>query len=359
MALQLAPIGRALNPRSWGNGRWSGDGLAGTNLDEEQAAVGLGWFSLALGVTLLATPSGIARAVGAPDTEATRRTLGLVGVREIASGIAILTEPRPRIGLWSRVAGDLMDLALVGTATASRRSDPSRLAATFAALAAITALDMTCAQRISTRSTPRTRGRSRHRGVHVVRTITIDRPTAELYQYWHDVENLPRIMSYLESVESTGDNRSHWCAKGPLGTRLEWDAEIREDVPNKKIAWESLPGATVWNRGSVSFEEAPGERGTVVRVELHYTPPAGAIGAAVAKLFGRAPEQEIQEDLRHFKQLMETGEILQSDSTAKGWGAAQPPAEQSSTERTPASRASRSRRSTSRTSASQPSATRH
>jgi uncharacterized membrane protein len=306
---------------------WSGNRLAGAKFDEEQAASGLGWFSLALGIALLGSPSGVARAIGAPDTAATRRTLGFVGVREIAAGVAILTEPRPTVGLWSRVAGDLMDIALVGTAATCERSNRSRLAVTFAALLGITALDMLCAERVSMASTPRTRARRGERGVHVVKAVTIDRPAADLYQYWRDFENLPQIMSYLESVETTDGRRSHWRAKGPLGTRVEWDAEITDDIPNERIAWESLPGASVPNTGSVSFEEAPGDRGTVVRVELHYVPPAGAIGAAVAKLFGRAPEQEIQEDLRHFKALMETGEILKSDATAKGWGAAQPPAD--------------------------------
>ncbi|MGE5539120.1 MAG: SRPBCC family protein [Gemmatimonas sp.] len=322
MAMQLAERARESAP--WRHGRWSGDGIAGTKLDEEQAASGLGWFSLALGVALLAAPGGIARAIGAPDTKATRWTMGFVGVREIAAGAAILAEPRPTAGVWSRVVGDLMDLALVGTAAASARSSRSRLAVTFAALAGIAAVDMMCAERLSGRMTPQTRRHRGERGVHVVKVVTVDRPAADLYGYWRNLENLPRIMSYLESVESTGGNRSHWCAKGPLGSRLEWDSEITEDVPDQRISWESQPGASVWNSGTVSFEESTGHRGTVVRVELHYVPPAGAVGAAVAKLFGRAPEQEIQEDLRHFKQLMETGEVLLSDATAKGWGAAQP-----------------------------------
>jgi uncharacterized membrane protein len=160
----------------------------------------------------------------------------------------------------------------------------------------------------------------------VTRVITIGRPAEELYQFWRKLENLPRFMRHLESVQTMDERRSHWKVQAPLGRTVEWDAEITEDRPNERIAWRSLPGADVTNSGSVSFERAPGGRGTVVRVELQYDPPGGAIGATFAKLFGKAPEQEVQEDLRAFKQVIETGEVVQSDATAKGWGAAQPPA---------------------------------
>jgi uncharacterized membrane protein len=323
MAMQRAQRSRG----SGRNERWSGDGFVGTNLDEGQAAVGLGWFSLALGLALIAAPGEVARVIGVPDSRTTRGVLGFVGAREIAAGVITLAEPRPTIGMWSRVAGDLMDMALLTGVAVSGRAKPSRLALAFSAVAGIVALDALCAERLSTRATPHTRMRARgDRGVHILKVVTVDRPAAELYHYWRNVENLPHIMTYLESVEAMDDHRSHWRAKGPLGSRVEWDAEITEDIPDERIAWQSPAGATIRHSGSVSFEPAPGDRGTVVRVELHYLPPAGALGAAVAKLFGRAPEQEIQEDLRHFKQLMETGEVLLSDATAKGWGAAQPQA---------------------------------
>src|SRR5260370_25086851 len=110
-------------------------------------------------------------------------------------------------------------------------------------------------------------------------------------------------MRHLESVQVQG-NRSHWVAKGPLGTCVEWDAEIYNENPNEMIAWRSLEGADVDSTGSVHFTPAPGGRGTDVRVVLKYNPPAGKLGAAIAKLFGSEPDQQIRDDLRRFKQLM-------------------------------------------------------
>jgi hypothetical protein len=116
-------------------------------------------------------------------------------------------------------------------------------------------------------------------------------------------------------VQTTGDGRSHWKAKAPAGTTVEWDAETVADRPNELIAWRSLPGSAVDNSGVVRFVPAPGQRGTEVHVELSYTPPAGALGATAAMLFGTEPGQEISEDLRVFKQVIETGEVVRSDAS--------------------------------------------
>jgi uncharacterized membrane protein len=162
--------------------------------------------------------------------------------------------------------------------------------------------------------------------VQVVKSIAVDRPPDELYRFWHDFQNLPRFMSHLESVQVTGNGRSHWKAKAPAGTSAEWDAEIVEDRPNELIAWRSLPGADVDNTGSVRFTPAPGGRGTYVRVALRYAPPAGPIGVAIAKLLGEEPAKQVHDELRAFKQVMEIGEVVQSDSTAAGGHSAQPTA---------------------------------
>ena len=146
------------------------------------------------------------------------------------------------------------------------------------------------------------------RGIRVEKRITIDRSPEELYRYWRNFENLPRFMKHLESVRDTGGGRSHWVAKAPSGT-VEWDAEIINERENEMIAWQSLENADVPNAGSVWFEAAPGGRGTQVKVSLDYNAPAGKVGAAVAKLFGEEPEQQIEEDLRRFKQVMEAGAI--------------------------------------------------
>jgi uncharacterized membrane protein len=155
------------------------------------------------------------------------------------------------------------------------------------------------------------------RGIHVKESVTIARPARELYDFWRSIENLPRFMSHLESVTDLGDGRSHWVAKAPLGSRVEWDAEVINEVPDRVIGWRSLPGSTVTSAGSVTFEELPG-RGTRVRVHLQYDPPAGKIGGAVARLFGKSPAQEIREDLQTFKSLLEAGEVPTTAGQPRG-----------------------------------------
>ena len=155
-------------------------------------------------------------------------------------------------------------------------------------------------------------------GVDVVESVTIDKPASELYDYWRDFENLPHVMSHLKSVENLEGDRSHWVAKGPVNTSIEWDAELVYDQKNERIAWRSLEGATVPNEGYVEFRDAPGGRGTELKVSLTYHPPLGPVGAAVAKLFGEEPNQQVGEDLRKFKQRMETGEVATIDGQTSG-----------------------------------------
>lgn len=164
---------------------------------------------------------------------------------------------------------------------------------------------------VSTRRAPATSVPA-GQGAKVVKSITINRSPEELYRCWRNFENLPRFMTHLECVKTLGDNRSHWVAKGPLGMHAEWDAEIISERPNELIGWRSLPGSEVDTAGSVHFRKAPGGRGTEVVVELKYNPPAGRLGATLAKMFGESPEGQIAEDLRRFKQLVEAGEVATS-----------------------------------------------
>lgn len=157
------------------------------------------------------------------------------------------------------------------------------------------------------------------RGLEVDKSVTINKPAAELYRFWRDFENLPRFMNHLESVKTQG-GRSHWVAKAPLGQSVEWDAEVTEEKDGEFIAWRSLPGADVANAGSVRFAPAPGGRGTEVRVSLAYRPPAGALGAAIAKLFGEEPEMQVGDDLSRFKALMEAGEVATTRGQPSGRG---------------------------------------
>ena len=148
-------------------------------------------------------------------------------------------------------------------------------------------------------------------GIHVAEAFTINKAPWELYDFWRNFENLPKIMSHLESVRCIDGKRSHWVAKAPAiaGGKVEWDAEIINDEPGALIAWRSLANADVDNAGSVRFVPAPDGRGTDVKVVIDYIPPAGRVGSWVASLFGEAPQIQIAEDLRKLKQIMESGEF--------------------------------------------------
>lgn len=160
-----------------------------------------------------------------------------------------------------------------------------------------------------------------HEGILVERSVTVNRPKEELFQMWSDFENLPRFMQHLESVRvDDATDRSHWVAKGPMGQTIEWDSEVIEERENELLVWKSLPGSSVESMGRVEFTDAPAGRGTIVHVSMHYNPPAGSLGAAFAKLFGEEPDQQINEDLHHFKQIMETGEVATVQGQPSGRG---------------------------------------
>jgi uncharacterized membrane protein len=171
--------------------------------------------------------------------------------------------------------------------------------------------------------------------VRVHKSVTIKRLPETVYQFWRQLENLPRFMYHLQEVRATGDRRSHWVAKAPAGQEVEWDAEIVEERPNEALVWRALPGSDIQHEGSVRFKPAPADRGTEVEVQLQYDAPGGSAGAFIATLFGEEPTQQIRDDLRRLKQVMETGEVLLSDGSLEGAGqgphkerAAQAPAEE-------------------------------
>jgi len=155
------------------------------------------------------------------------------------------------------------------------------------------------------------------RDAHVETSILINRSPSDLYSFWRDFKNLPRFMKNLESVTVIDEQRSHWTVKGISGTSFEWDAEIYNEIPGQLISWRSTENADVVNAGTVRFEEA-GERGTNVRITLNYNPPGGVVGATVTELFGNKIESAIKDDLRRFKQLMETGEVATIEGQSSG-----------------------------------------
>jgi uncharacterized membrane protein len=183
-----------------------------------------------------------------------------------------------------------------------------RPAAAFAAVLGITGVDVYAAVTRSRRKVE----------MDTTATTTVGLPEQEVYEMWRDLDNLPKFMAHLEEVRPDGNGRSHWRAGAPRGRTVEWDAEITEDVPGQRIAWRSVGSADVHNEGSVQFVPAPGGRGTEVHVKLRYEMPGGKLGETVARYFGEDPRQQLDDDLRRFKQVAETGEVVRSEGAPGG-----------------------------------------
>ena len=211
-----------------------------------------------------------------------------------------------------RAASLIGGSALLGYAAS--RKEPSLLAVlagtflVYRGLAGNCPLYQAAGFSTSDSTSPQTAVAARH-GSRVAHAVTINKPVGDVYRFWRDFENLPHFMTHLLDVDTTADGRSHWVARGPMGLRVEWDAEIITDTPNRVIAWRSLPGADVDSAGSVQFHDRGPGRGTEVRVELKYDPPAGKIGTLVARLFGENPDRQVREDLRRLKQILEAGQV--------------------------------------------------
>jgi uncharacterized membrane protein len=265
----------------------------------------LGWFSIGFGAAAVAAPRAVCWLSGIRSPTLMR----LVGTRELAAGIGILTQSDRGPWLWSRVIGDTFDLAALSVAL-MRRNRRGRAAVAFAAVAGVTALDLFAAMRLTSgkagRPLPGVSGRT---DIYLERSVAVSKSPQECYRFWRSFENLPRFMHSLESVRQLDERRSRWVAKGPLATRLEWTSEITADRPGEELAWRTLDDSGAANAGSVKFESAPAGRGTIVRVSLHYSPLGGAVGAGLVRLLGHDPQSRIREDLRRFKQVIETGEI--------------------------------------------------
>ena len=266
---------------------------------------GLGWFSIGLGAAAVAAPRLVCWLSGTRSPAVMR----LVGARELAAGIGILTQRDRTPWMWSRVVGDTFDLAALSVAF-TRGSRRGRAGVALAAVAGVAALDVLAAVRLTGSTTGRALpGVSGQTDIYLERSITVGKSPEECYRFWRSFENLPRFMRGLDSVRHLDERRSHWVARGPMATRLEWTSEITADRPGEEVAWRTLDDSGAAHAGSVRFEAAPAGRGTIVRVSLHYSPLGGALGAGLVRLLGHDPQSSIREDLRRFKQVMETGEI--------------------------------------------------
>jgi len=269
----------------------------------------MGCFSLGLGTMQLLVPDAVNKLCGLPTGGVRRTTQRTIGARELLAAGGLLTYSKRPLWMTARVVGDLTDFALLARSLQSSKRR-SRTTLAMAAVVGVTALDVIGASR---RHIPDER-----KNMEVRAVITINRSPDEVYSFWRDFTNLPRFMQHLESVETRDDRHSHWKARGPARSAVEWDAVITADVPSTKIAWESEGKTPVPNRGAVEFTEAPGGQGTEVTVDIDVDIPAGGAGKMAAKLFGEDPAQQVRDDLRHLKQVMETGEIVYSEANPGG-----------------------------------------
>jgi len=290
-------------------------------------ANGLGWFSIGLGVAEIVAARELTKLIGVKPSPRNQAVMQAMGVREVVKGVGILSKDRPTDWLWGRVAGDMLDVALLGRALSSQSERPGRTTTAIGAVLGVAALDILAAQTLSS-GKRMTRARTEDGEIRVRRTVTVMTSPEEAYRFWSDMKNLPRFMRHVSSVRDLGDGRTRWTAGELAGRPIEWDVEIVANRPNESISWRSAEGMPISSSGSVHFRKAPGDRGTEVTLELTYDPPLGLVGATLARLFREEPGQHVRDDLRRFKQLMELGEILVSDGTLeRGMRPAQPPTE--------------------------------
>jgi uncharacterized membrane protein len=246
----------------------------------------------------------MSRLIGIEPSTSTSVVMRLMGVRELAAGINVLLQPRRPWPLWARVAGDAVDLALLGLA-ATRRTSALKLAGAVAAVGGVTVLDVIASVKAQKAHA--------HANRPVIFSVTINKPTREVYDFYRDFARLPRFMDYLEEVEVLDHRRSRWHAKPlGLGKSVSWEAEITEDIPGEVIAWQSAEGSKIKTRGRVTFAKAPGRNATEVRVEMQLGFTGIGASNALARVFTKP---QIKGDLRRLKQVMETGEVLMSDAT--------------------------------------------
>ena len=277
---------------------------------------GLGWFSIALGAAEIVMPKKLAALIGVDPRGAGPTVMRAMGVREIGAGVACLLSPQKPLPLWARVAGDLVDLGLLGLAAGNKRADGVRIAIAAGAVAGVMALDVIAARR--------TQKAYDSANLPVIFSVTINKPVEEVYSFYRRLEQFPAFMNFLESVRVIDERKSHWVAKLPIGGTVGWDAEIIEDRPNEVIAWRTVPGSKIKLHGRVTFTRTPGRDMTEVRCEMQLGFTGASPSTHLAKLFAKP---QIKGDMRRLKQVLETGEVLLSDASVhKGKHPAQPPA---------------------------------
>jgi hypothetical protein len=230
--------------------------------DKDPLAEFLGWFSIGLGTAQVVAPRTMCSLIGAGRDGVAPRTMRVFGVRELIQGTAILVRPRPTAWLWSRVAGDAIDLAMLSLVAV--KNDRLRTALAISSVVAVMVPDVYESRFMMRRTGP-------VRSARLIRkTVTLDRPRPDVEAAWRDQATLAR------TIDAAG--------------------------------------------GRVMFADAPGDRGTELIVEFEHDPPAGDLGAAIQKATGQDLATRLADDLRRFKQRVETGEVVASDSLPRGHG---------------------------------------
>jgi uncharacterized membrane protein len=250
----------------------------------------------------------VTSAIGVGSGSRQRAAALAVGVRELGAAAALLARPSS-VFLWGRVTGDAVDLAMLTRALLRHDGrGRNRTVAALAGVAGIAAVDVYAAARRSAKES----------SVELSATTTIRRSPQEIYDFWRGLEHLSEFLAHVDEVRTTGERTSHWRVSAPFGRTVEWDAEVTEDVPGQRLCWRSTGDADVRNEGELRLEPAPRDQGTEVRVRIAYDIPGGKLGQAVARYFGEEPHQQLDDDLRRLKQVLETGEIVRSDGAPSG-----------------------------------------
>jgi len=281
-------------------------------------AKAMGWFGIGLGAAQLLAPKRVARFAGLPAGPIACRNMRLFGAREVLSGIMIL-RGKQSSGLAARVAGDLLDLSVLGSSLGSARGlkrlrrSPARQMTALASVAAVTVLDVVGYRKTTSVETGKSGSQKSRSPYQLKASITIDRTAQDLYTFWRDVENLPRFVTQVAKVEGIDEVRSRWTAKVG-GAPVTWEASITEDRPGELIRWrtEAGPAAQVMSGGEVRFTPAPGGRGTEVHVSLET--PGPSVTGALARWLRKLPQKWLGHELHLFKQLMELGEITKAQA---------------------------------------------
>lgn len=268
----------------------------------------LGWFSIGLGLAQLLAPRSVARVSGLRGVSPF--WIRAIGLREMACGVGLLRGDSRPAWRWSRIAGDAMDLSLLGVAMVRPRQARARLAATAAVVAGVTAIDYIASAQLAPRKLSELPAPGEE-GLALQRSVIVNRSADDCYRAWRDLENLPRFMPGLQSVQLIDARRSRWNSVAGV-----WTGELTQERPGQGMRWRAVENHA--ETGALELAPAPDGRGTVVTMQLHMPAPAGKAGAAVAGLFSQAPAYQIETTLRRFKQWMETGEVSTTEGQPAG-----------------------------------------